>query len=169
MKPNPREEIEALVAQANALVPGSAPARLPPMRGFPHVPHWHNFEHSVWSIGEQIRQAMNSQPKLRGDSQLYSEFLAVVRNRQAMRGRQSFVLLFAYRACIGWARELASLIPDPDIDGQVILTLYKMRATGFSRVVAPFLSSSTTWVRKETRRYIAFDLDAPIPHETRSA
>lgn len=167
MKSRPRETIETLITQANALVPGSAPARLPPMPGSPDVPQWHDFEHSLWSIGEQIRQAMNAQPKLRADRQLYSELLALVRKRQAMRGRQSLVLLFAYRPCNAWARDLASLLPDPDIDGQVILALYKMRATGFSRVVAPFLSSSTAWIRKEARRYVAFDLDAPIPHETR--
>jgi len=169
MKSHVRNTIEALLAQAKALVPRSTPPRLPPMDGFPDVPQWHDFEHSLWSLGEQIRHAINSQPKLRGDRQLYTEFLAIVRDRSAMRGRQSFVLLFAYRPCVAWAPDLASLLPDPDIDGQVILSLYKMRAPGFSTVVAPFLSSSTEWIRRESRRYMAFDLDAPIPHATRSA
>jgi hypothetical protein len=82
-----------------------------------------------------------------------------------MRGRQSFVLLFAYKPCVAWARKLASLLPDPDIDGQVISALSKMRASGFSRVVSPFLSCGHTWIRKEARRYLSFDLDAPIPDE----
>jgi hypothetical protein len=133
------------------------------MDGFPDVPQWHRAEHSLWAIGEQIRHALNSQPKLRSDRSLYAEFLAIVQNRHAMRGRQSFVLLFAYRPCIAWAHDLASLLPDSDIDGQIISALYKMRAPGFSATVAPFLSSSATWIRKEARRYMTFDLEAPIP------
>src|SRR5437773_5318454 len=91
MKPTPRSNVEGLVAQAKSLGPDGSSAPLPPMDGFPDIPQWHHFEHSLWSIGEQIRQALNSQPKLRGDHSLYAEFLAIVQNRHAMRGRQSFV------------------------------------------------------------------------------
>jgi hypothetical protein len=103
--------------------------------------------------------------KLRGDHSLYAKFLTIVQNRHAMRGRQSFVLLFAYRPCVAWATDLASLLPDSDIDGQIIFALCKMRASGFSATVAPFLSSSATWIRKAARRYMSFDLEAPIPNE----
>src|SRR6266404_5654945 len=132
MKPTSRSNVEGLIAQAKSLVPDDPSAPLSPMDGFPDVPQWHQFEHSLWSIGEQIRQAINSQPKLRSDRALYSEILKIVQSRNALRGRQSFVLLFAYRTCISWAHDLASLIPDSDIDGQIISALYKMRASGFS-------------------------------------
>jgi hypothetical protein len=168
MKPSPRSTIEALLTQARSLVPRATPIRLPPMDGFPDVPQWHHFEHSLWSIGEQIRHAINSQPKLRSDRALYSEILKIVQSRNALRGRQSFVLLFAYRPCISWANDLASLIPDSDIEGQIISALYKMRASGFSTVVAPFLSSNAAWIRREARRYMSFDLDSPIPHQRRA-
>jgi hypothetical protein len=164
MKPNPLTTIEALLAQAKFLLPRSTPAQLQPMEGFPDLPQWHEFEHSLWSIGEQIRHAMNEQPRLRGNRNLYAKILAIVQDRNARRGRQSFVLLFAYRPCVAWASDLATLISDPDIDGQIISALYKMRASGYSTIVAPFLSSSITWIRKEARRYLAFDLDAPIPN-----
>jgi len=168
MNSSPRSKVEALLAEAHSVVPAVAPAPLPPIQGFPEVPQWHQFEHTLWSIGEQIRHAINSQPRLRSDRTLYAQFLSIVRDRRGMRGRQSFVLLFAYRPCVGWARDLASLIPDPDIDGQIISALYKMRACGFARVVGPFVSSSTTWISKEARRYMSFDLDAPVPHERRA-
>ena len=164
MKPSPRSTIEALLAQARSLVPPATPIRLSPMDGFPDVPQWHQFEHSLWSIGEQIRHAINSQSKLRTDRALYSEILKIIQSRDSLRGRQSFVLLFAYRPCISWAHDLASLLPDSEIDGQIISALYKMRAPGFSAIVGPFLSSSAAWIRREDRRYMSFDLDAPIPH-----
>jgi len=165
MNSSPRSKVEVLIAEARSLVPTVASAPLPPIDGFRDVPQWHQFEHSLWSIGEQIRHAINAQPRLRSDRALFAEFLTVVQHHHAMRGRQSFVLLLAYRPCVVWARDFASLLPDADIDGHVISALYKMRASGFSRDVAPFLSSSTTWIRKEARRYLSFDLDAPIPHE----
>ncbi|HTX20796.1 MAG TPA: hypothetical protein VMD27_02890 [Candidatus Aquilonibacter sp.] len=161
MNSSPRSKIEALLTEARLVVP----TVVPPIDGFRDTLQWHQFEHALWSIGEQIRHAINRQPRLRSDHALYAEFLSVVQNRHGMRGRQSFVLLFAYRPCLAWARDLASLIPDSDIDGHIISALYKMRASGFSRVVAPFMSSDATWIRKEARRYLSFDLDAPIPHE----
>jgi hypothetical protein len=165
MNSTSRKKVEALVAEARSLVPETLPPALPPIDGCPGIPQWHQFEDSLWSIGEQIRQTINSEPRLRSDRELYAEFLAIIQNRHGMRGRQSFVLLFAYKPCVSWARHLASLTPDADIDGHIISALYKMRACGFSRVVAPFLSSSATWIAKEARRYLSFDLDAPIPHE----
>jgi len=128
MNPTSRSIVEGLLAQAKPLVPDGPSAPLPPMDGFPDIPQWHPFEHSLWSIGERIRQALNCQPKLRGDHSLYAKFLTIVQNRHAMRGRQSFVLLFAYRRCVAWATDLAALLPDPDIDGQITFALYKMRA-----------------------------------------
>jgi hypothetical protein len=165
MNPSPRSTVEGLLAQAKSLVPDAPLAPLPPMDDFPDVPQWHGFEHSLWAIGEQIRHTLNAQPKLRTDRSLYAEFLAVVQSRYAMRGRQSFVLLFAYRTCLPWASDLAVLLPDSDIDGHIISALYKMRPSGFSANIAPFLSSRVTWIRKEARRYMTFDLDTPIPHE----
>src|SRR5690349_11333416 len=103
--------VEGLLAQAKSLVPDGPSAPLPSMDGFPDIPQWHHFEDSLWSIGEQIRQTLNSQPRLRGHRSLYAEFFAIVQNPNAMRGRQSFVLLFAYRPCIAWATDIASLLP----------------------------------------------------------
>jgi hypothetical protein len=165
MEPTPRKRIEDLLAQAKVMVPKDIPGLLPPMAGYPDVSQWHKFEHSLWAIGEKIRQVINSQTRLRADRLLYSEILNIVRSRNARRGRQSFVLLFAYRPCLAWAQELASLIPDADIDGHIISALYKMRAPGFSSHVAPFLNSRTTWIREEATRYTSFDSSSPTTKE----
>jgi hypothetical protein len=168
MNNNPRSKVEALLAEARSAVSAVAPASRPPLQDLTEGPRWNQFELTLWSIGEQIRHAINSQPRLRSDPTLYVQFLSVAQDRRGMRGRQSFVLLFAYRPCVRWAQDLATLIPDPDIDGHIISVLYKMRACGFSRVVGPFASSSTTWIRKEARRYLSFDLDSPVPHERKA-
>jgi hypothetical protein len=84
----------------------------------------------------------------------------LAKNRAGMRGRQSWILLFAYKTCAGWALDLASLLPDPDIDGHVVSALHKMKAPGFSDRVLPFRDSEITWIRKEATRYLEFDKEA---------
>ena len=107
-----------------------------------------------------MRNIINEKVGLRNDRDLYSQFLQIVEVRAGMRGRQSWILLFAYKSCRSWAPELASLLPDPDIDGHVISALYKMKASGFSDKVLPFRDSAITWIRKEAARYLEFDKDA---------
>jgi hypothetical protein len=145
------------MAEAFSVVPDVRPVDLPPTQDIPDVPAWHGFEHKLWALGEQVRQFINKKPSLLNDRDLYSQLFRIVKNRAAKRGRQSWILLFAYKPCEPWALELASLLPDPDIDGHIISALYKMKAFGFSARVQPFLDSGTTWNRKVAIRYIAFD------------
>ena len=152
-----RREIENLINQVFALLPAKRPAPLPPMKDFPSVPQWQSFEHTLWGLGEKVRHVLNAQPKLRCDNILYSRFFEIASDRRGMRGRQSFVLLFAYKPCINWAHRLTTLLPDSDIEGHVIAALYKMRAKGFSDIVAPYEESRVTWIRKEAIRYLNFD------------
>lgn len=74
-----------------------------------------------------------------------------------MRGRQSWVFLFAYKPCALWDSKIAEMLPDPDIEGHVISAVYKMRASGFSDEILPYRGSGVTWVRKAANRYLEFD------------
>ena len=53
-----------------------------------------------------------------------------------------------------FAEQIASLIYDDDVDGQVIDTLYKMGVTGYADLIEPFLTHNRTWIRNEAKRYI---------------
>ena len=152
-----KEIILRIVTKALLLIPKTRPDDLPPHWDAPDVPDWHSSEFDLWPLGEDVRQAMNKKTTLRGDEELYSHFLKIVQDRAGMRGRQSWVLLFAYKSCSQWAAEIADLLPDPDIDGHVVSALYKMKAHGFREQVAPLLNSKFTWIRKEAERYIQFD------------
>jgi hypothetical protein len=51
----------------------------------------------------------------------------------------------------------ATLVPflsDSDVDGQIVHTLLKMRATGHARVVATLLGSKEAWKLLLVRKYI---------------
>ena len=133
-----------LVDEATAHVPDSLPADLPPTELIPDVPEWHGFEHELWRIGEEVRHVINEKAALRKDQEIYARFLEIVQNRSGMRGRQSWVLLFAYKPCESWATKIARLLPDPDIEGHVISALYKMKAQGFQTMHYLVYSSAFT-------------------------
>lgn len=145
------------VSDALSHIPKARPNELSPTKLIPGVPEWQGFEHELWRLGEEVRQVINEKTSLRRDRELYLSFLEIVRNRAGMRGRQSWVLLFAYKPCGAWAREIAAFLPDSDIDGHVISALYKMRASGFTEFVASFQESEIRWIRKEAVRYVNFD------------
>ncbi len=107
-------------------IPDTRPNDLPPKQ-FPGVPEMYGFEHELWRLGEEVRQVINQKTSLRRNRELYSSFLEIARNRAGMRGRQSWILLFAYKSCDAWAGEIAALLPDSDVDGHVISALYKMK------------------------------------------
>jgi hypothetical protein len=152
-----REAIELRILEASRLMPDSRPADLPPTAIIPDVPAWHDYEHQLWRLGEEVHQLFGKQPNLRKDESLYSSIFGIVAHRAGMRGRQSWVWHFGCKQCSNWASKIAGLLPDPDIDGHVISALYKMKAPRFSGKILPYRESRKTWVRKEAVRYLAWD------------
>ena len=130
-----KEAVMRLLEEATSHIPDSRPADLPPTELTPDVPDWHDFEHELWRLGEEVRHVINEKTALRKDQEIYSRFLDIAKVRSGMRGRQSWVLLFAYKPCASWATEIASLLPDPDIEGHVISALCQMKAPGFSEEI----------------------------------
>jgi hypothetical protein len=52
------------------------------------------------------------------------------------------------------ASSLAGLLGDPDVNGQVVYTLLKMKVGGFANDVAPLLQSEKSWIRRLAKKYI---------------
>lgn len=150
-------EVERLVEGARRLIPGGLLAPLPPDESLGGVPGWREFEHLVWKIGEEIRQLLLTAPRLRANRELQIQFVEIVCDRRAHRGRQSFVMLLGYRSCEEHAKRLAEHLDDPFVDGHVIGTIYKMRAAGHSDSVRALLKDKMTWVCNEAKRYLAWD------------
>jgi len=154
---NIKSEIERLLAKARALTPKDFLDPLPPDESLGGVPAWREFEHQIWAIGEDIRRLLLKNPRLRSDVRLQVGIMDVACDRRAHRGRQPFVMLLGYRSCAGYSGRLAGHLDDSFVNGHVISTLYKMRASGHSRAIRAFLVSKVTWVRDEAKRYLAWD------------
>jgi hypothetical protein len=149
-----KKDILKLVQEANSIIPNAIVPHLEFMDGYPDVPKWHDFEQRVWAIGEKIRLIMNSKPKLRSDKELQDRFVEIVKNRNAKRGRQSFILLLAYRVCASYSAALLSELNDPFVDGQVIYTWRKMQKSLYVQNVSHYLNDSRKWVRDEATKYV---------------
>jgi hypothetical protein len=157
VKPDVRKSIEDRLHRAKTIIPTSV---LPPLPITPELrgdPQWYPFEHQVWTLGEEIRQSIATMPRLRKDVALQMDILEVACDRRARRGRQSFILLLAHRAAAAHGTAIAGQLDDPGVAGHVIKALYLMRARGFISQVWPFLEDEKTWVRREARRYLAWE------------
>ena len=71
------------------------------------------------------------------------------------RGRQSFVMALGFTGAAHLAPRVARFLADPDVDGQVIDTLLKMRAPGFVAAVRPLLTDTHAWIRNLAKKYVA--------------
>jgi hypothetical protein len=152
-----RSAIDDALARAQALIPTTQLPYLPTTPELRGAPEWYPFEHQVWKVGEDIRQQFRREPRLRKDAALQLQIMHVACNRRALRGRQSFVLLLGYRGASAHGEELASQLDDHGVAGQIIHALYFMRARGFTARVWPFLEDEKAWIRKEARRYLAWE------------
>lgn len=146
-------QIHQLLTEASAEIPIDPLPDLPGLPSFPEVPQWHPHEHILWKIGEQMRQLMAESGNHLNDDHI-DAVLQICRNPNAGRGRQSFVLLLGKVRYARFADAIVPLLQDPDVCGQAVNTLYKMKASGHTDAVRPLLDHEQTWIRKEARRYL---------------
>ena len=122
--------------------------------GFPNMPRWHEYETKIWEIGEQIRQILNENTKLRKDHQLQDAYLGVIKNKRSKRGRQSFFFLVSYKSCNRCSETVVSQLIDDKVVGHAISALRKMSNGNYTDQVNPFVDHPVTWIRNEAKKYI---------------
>jgi len=152
----PKSEGEVLAAcdQALRLAPSEWPPTLPASKELLGAPEWYPFEHEAWAIGESIRRTFVQHAGMKKKTALISKVAEVATCRNLRRGRQSFIMAIGFVAACTHASSLVAFLDDPDVDGQVVHTLLKMRAGGFGEDVASLLHSEKSWVRRLAKKYI---------------
>ncbi len=152
-----REEFDnkfsTLLNKAKSLIPSERYDDLPFMESAPDVHDWHEHEHVIWGIGEEIRQLISNSKKEMNKSQS-DEVLKICLDNRAGRGRESFVMLLGKTRYSAYADEISALLKDDDVDGHVINILYKMKAFSYGEDVKPFLNHNRTWIKNEAKRYL---------------
>jgi hypothetical protein len=155
--PASEEEVVATCELAIGLAPLEWLADLPsPERvaGSLGLRQWHAFERDTWPIGEAIRRAFVQFPKLKKRTALIGKVVEVATHRNLRRGRQSFLMAMGFVYASQYAATLVPFLRDSDVDGQIVHTLLKMRASGYARVVATLLGSKEAWKLLLARKYI---------------
>ena len=145
--------IDSLLLSAEKLIPQEKLPDLPFMELAPTVHDWYDFEHTLWKIGEDIRQLILSERKELNNEQTV-RICRICADTKAKRGRQSFVMLLGKKKFLPFAGQLAVLFPDDDIDGHIISTLYRMGASQYAEYIKPYTNHPITWIRNEAKRYI---------------
>ena len=148
------EEILAACEEAICLAPAEFPPTLPPSKELSGAPEWYPFEHAAWPIGENIRRAFVENPRLKKNDDVLAKVAEVATYRNLRRGRQSFVMALGFLAARRYADALAPFLSDPDVDGQVLDTLIKMKASGYARQAISLLHSDKVWIRSLAKKYV---------------
>src|SRR5262249_49105875 len=124
------DEIHEACKLARSMAPGEYPPDLPCEPELLGAPAWYPFETRAWPIGERIRQSFKEHPKLKRDQNVICEVMEVIECVNLRRGRQSFVMSLGFTGASAMAARLGRFLGDRDIDGHVISTLLKMKASG---------------------------------------
>jgi hypothetical protein len=152
--PASEEQVLAACEQALRLAPAAYPATLPPSKELSDAPEWYSFEHEAWALGESIRRALAENPRLKMKDASLAKVAEVAVCQNLRRGRQSFVMALGFVAARRYADVLVPFLSDPDVDGQVLYALTRMKAPQFAREVASLLHSDKTWIRRLAKKYI---------------
>lgn len=153
-KEEAKERIKDIVGKTVKLIPPTYEKNLPPMKQFIDVPEWHDYEYKIWNNGEQIRQILLEHKNLRKDKSLLNLFLTVALNRNAKRGRQSFIMLFEYKHCAEYADLLVKQIDDTFVSGHIIEVLNKMKTGQYVSFVMPYTTDKIAWIRNQAKKYV---------------
>jgi hypothetical protein len=148
------EEILAACEEAIRLAPSEFPPTLPPSKELSGAPEWYSFEHAAWPIGEGIRRAFIENPRLKKNDTVLAKVAEVATYRNLRRGRQSFVMALGFVAARRYADILATFLSDPDVGGQVLDSLIKMKAPGYTAQASLLLHSDRAWVRELAKKYV---------------
>ena len=148
------DAIIAACAAAKSLAPADFPTDLAPDRFTSGAPAWYSFEHAAWRVGETIRLSFQATPRLKRDPRVVDAVVDVIRCRNLRRGRQSFVIALGFTCAARCAPTIVEYLGDPDLAGQVVDTLLKMRAAGCAEAVSRLLDTPHAWIRNLARRYL---------------
>jgi hypothetical protein len=148
------EEILAACEGAIRLAPTEFPPTLPPSKELFGAPEWYPFEHQAWPIGESIRQSFVRNPRFKKRENILTKVAEAATCRNLRRGRQSFIMALGFVSARHYAEHLAVFLSDPDVDGQVLDTLIKMKAFGYVREVNFLVHSDKAWIRRLAKKYL---------------
>ncbi len=149
------DKADKLISQAEKLIPKILEPDLPPAKLNPDVPDWHDFEHKIWRFGNDLRLLIKENPTLKKEDGLFQRILKICTNRNAKRGRQSFMMLFESKQYSKFAAELITQLDDEFVDGHVICAIQKMHAAGFDCEIKPFTEHKHAWIRNAAKKYLS--------------
>ena len=147
-------EVDRLVSRAEKLIPKILEPDLPPTNLFPDIPDWHDFEHKIWKLGAELQQLIKENTALQKKDELFQRILKISINRNAKRGRQSFIMLFDKKHLSNFAKYLITQLDDEFVNGHVIKSIQKMHVAGFESEIQPFIEYKHAWIRNAAKKYL---------------
>lgn len=148
------KKVLKIIKEVETLIPPTLEPNLLPNNLLPNIPEWHSFEHKIWQKGEAIRQLLKGQKKIRTQSNISDKIFEISTNRNAKRGRQSFIMLRGNIDSKKYGARLISQLDDNFVYGHIIDTIYKMKIPEFVEIIKPYCNDKEAWIRNKAKKYI---------------
>ena len=98
---------------------------------------------------------MKATRKFRGRNAFMEAMAELASDRRFGKGRQSFVRIVGDFGGVSFGEMLKSLIADPDVDGQAVKAVTRIKLKGCDTLVKPLTEKpNPTWVRNVAKRYL---------------
>ena len=149
---NTEDQILRIIQETEALIPEVFLDDLE-INSMSKQPEWCPFESQIWKNGERIRQLLLADKKLRDKESLFAKLFKIATNRNAKKGRQSFIMLLGSVKHSKYSSELIKQLDDDSVDGHIIDTIYKMKVYEFTKEIKPFTDHKFTWIRNIAKKY----------------
>lgn len=126
------------------------------MKGVRGAEDWLEFEHRMWTLGEDLRELFKKNKKWRGKNDLNDLIALVLLDSAFGKGRQTFALLLGNYGIGGeYDSVLGKVLSDNQVCGHAIKSLNKLKADGYCQPVLNILKEKhPTWIKKAAKKYI---------------
>lgn len=125
------------------------------MDGVDGAPDWKEYEHRIWSMGEQLRLFLKKRKDWRGKCEVLDAASTVLLNKQYGKGRQTFALLLGDFGGKEYEKSLSKTINDPEVCGHTIKSLSKTKITGYEKDVEKVFANGEGWIKSAAKKYLS--------------
>lgn len=115
---------------------------------------WHEYESIIWALGEQMRQLMKTQPRLRLEASIWQSIEALCMDTRLGKGRESFTMLLGHYGGPQRVPVLKALLADSEVQGHALYALRLLGSPEGIEAAEGLLASDRAWIRGEAKKYL---------------
>jgi hypothetical protein len=125
------------------------------VKGTGAAPDWTRYEIRLSELGSKFELYLKAHTRIRGRNPLLNAIGELVADTRFGKGRDAFVSIVGDFGDASFVDVLKPLLRDPDVEGQALYAVTKLKIRGLDSLVEPLrMKSKEAWIRKAAEKYI---------------